>query len=93
MIILNAYESPGFWMILIIPFYAYIGILTYKHLVRDDYHDWFRYGKINEEELKSLGLFLTIIWPVYWCMLFVYVIVRGIIASVIAFIKILIKKT
>lgn len=95
MITLNVYESPGFWgiMIMLAIFYTYIGVLTYNHLVRDDFHDWFRYGKINKEELKSLGLFLAIIWPVYWSMLLAYVIIRWILASLIALIKILIKRT
>lgn len=94
MITPDTYEITGFWAVMIILTicYTYIETLTYDHLVRDDFHDWFRYGKIDKEELKSLGLFLAIIWPVYWSMLIVYVIIRWLVVSIIAFIKILIKK-
>ena len=89
MILLNAYQTSGFWALIFLGVCLYILFicLTYNHLVRDDYHNWVDYGKLKKDEAFSVGLFLSILWPIYWFSMLAYLIIKWIVLTFIGLVK------
>ena len=85
------YQNAGFWLLIAIWSVLYIIVIfsTYNRLVKNDYHNWVLYGRLNNEEAKSVGLLFSILWPIYWMVVLVYVIIRWLLKSIIGLIKML----
>lgn len=93
MILLNAYQTSGFWALMLLGagLYMLFGCLTFNHLVRDDYHNWVDYGKLEQSEAFSVGLLLSILWPLYWFTMLLYVILKWLILAIIGLVKLWMK--
>ncbi len=93
MILLNSYQTSGFWALILLGVGLYILFicLTYNHLVRDDYHNWVDYGKLEKSEAFSVGLLLSILWPLYWFTMLLYVILKWLVLAIIGLVKLWMK--
>ena len=87
----TTYQRSGFWALMFILAVIYImfAVLTYNHLVKQDYHNWIDYGKLKQDEARALGLFLSIIWPAYWLTMLFTAIVVWIVKALIALFKVI----
>lgn len=85
------YQKAEFWFLIAICAVLYIMAIfsAYNSLVKNDYHNWVLYGRLNNEEAKSVGLLFSILWPIYWMVVLVYAIIRWILKSIIGLIKML----
>ena len=85
------YQNAEFWFLMAICAVLYIMAIfsAYNRLVKNDYHNWVLYGRLNNEEAKSVGLLFSILWPIYWMVVLVYVIIRWLLKSIIGLIKML----
>lgn len=93
MILLNLYIQSGFWALIFLGAGLYIlfGGLTFNHLVRDDYHNWVDYGKLEQSEAFSVGLLLSILWPLYWFTMLLSVIGIWLVKAIIGLVKLWMK--
>ena len=85
------YQKAEFWFLIAICAVLYIMAIfsAYDSLVKNDYHNWVSYGRLNNEEAKSVGLLFSILWPIYWMVVLVYGIIRWLLKSIIGLIKML----
>lgn len=93
MILLNSYPQSGFWALIFlgVGFYILFGGLTFNHLVRDDYHNWVDYGKLKKNEAFSVGLLFSLVWPLYWFTMLLYVILKWLVLAIIGLVKLWMK--